>query len=88
MATCDICGNAYDTPLLISIEGRDGQGVFDSFECAIAGLAPRCAMCETTIIGHGVQSDGRVYCCASCATRAGDHGHVDRVDAGVPGSPS
>lgn len=88
MAKCDVCGNAYDNPLLISVEGRSGRGVYDSFECAIAGMAPRCAACGTPIIGHGSQSNGQVYCCAACATRCGDHGHVDRIDAGVPGSAS
>ena len=88
MATCDRCGNTYDAPLVITVHGRPEPGVYDSFECAIASLAPRCAMCGTTIIGHGVQTDGRTYCCAACSTRAGDHGHVDRVDAGIRKEPS
>ncbi|MBB4136239.1 hypothetical protein BKA16_002791 [Gordonia humi] len=88
MATCDVCGNSYDAPLLISVQEREEHGVYDSFECAISALAPRCATCSTTVIGHGVQSDGRMYCCAACAARIGDHGHVDRVDAGVPRDPS
>ncbi|MBY4568504.1 hypothetical protein ACN95_00500 [Gordonia sihwensis] len=79
MAVCDICGNEYKHALLISVEGREGRGVYDSFECAIAGHAPRCTVCDTPIIGHGVQSDGRVFCCVHCAQRGGDTELVDRV---------
>ena len=32
-ATCDVCGNVYDKPIQVSLEGR--TMTFDSFECAI-----------------------------------------------------
>ena len=40
MATCEVCGNDYDNPILISQNSK--QHVFDSFECAIHALAPTC----------------------------------------------
>lgn len=84
MATCDVCGNEYRHPLLISVEGRPGRGVYDSFECAITGHAPRCAECGTVIIGHGVQADEVVFCCAACARRQGTHRLVDHVGGEQP----
>ena len=41
----------------------------------IGALAPKCARCGVTIIGHGVQAYGAIYCCAHCARGEG----VDRV---------
>lgn len=66
---CVVCGNLYDK----SFEVRPAGGeplVFDSFECAIARLAPRCGHCDCMVIGHGVEVDGRIYCCAHCARAA------------------
>jgi hypothetical protein len=40
---------------------------FNSFECAIEGMAPRCAHCGCRIIGHNVEAQDRIYCCAHCA---------------------
>ena len=37
---------------------------FDSFECAINAMAPRCAHCDCRVIGHGVEAAGKIYCCA------------------------
>jgi hypothetical protein len=78
MATCDSCGNEYDKPLEIT---KDGQThTFDSFECAIHKLAPRCDHCGVTIIGHGLQAgDDRFFCCAHCATQEGVEQLADRV---------
>jgi hypothetical protein len=78
MATCDVCGNDYDKAMTIDVPGR-GSGTFDSFECAIHALAPTCAHCECRIIGHGVEADGTMYCCAHCAEHAGVEGVADRA---------
>jgi hypothetical protein len=40
---------------------------FDSFECAIQKMAPSCAHCKCRIIGHGVESGGKMFCCEHCA---------------------
>jgi Rieske Fe-S protein len=78
MATCDVCGNDYDKPLEISFQGQDGT--FDSFECAIHALAPTCEHCGCRVIGHGVEADGRIFCCANCAQLSGVRGLTDRAD--------
>jgi Rieske Fe-S protein len=78
MATCEVCGNDYDKPLEITFLGD--SHTFDSFECAIHRLAPRCEHCGCTIIGHGQEADGRMFCCAHCAREAGVEGMSDRGD--------
>jgi hypothetical protein len=72
MARCEVCGNEYDKVLTITAAGT--AHTFDSFECAIHRLAPRCEHCGCTILGHGVEIRGRFFCCASCArdVHAGD----------------
>jgi hypothetical protein len=35
-----------------------------SFECAIQLLAPVCAHCRVRIIGHGLEKNGVMFCCA------------------------
>ena len=77
MATCEVCGNDYDKTMEISVAGGDAR-TFDSFECAIHALAPRCAHCGCTIIGHGLEAGDSVYCCAHCAAEGGDSELADR----------
>jgi hypothetical protein len=69
MTICDVCGNDYDKAFTITMDGR--VHTFDSFECAIQALAPVCPHCACKIIGHGVETDDRIYCCAHCAEHAG-----------------
>ena len=77
MATCEVCGNEYDKALEVT---RDGEShVFDSFECAIHALAPTCDHCGCRIVGHGVESNGSMFCCAHCATAEGVKGVADRA---------
>ena len=77
MAKCDCCGNEYDKAFQITMGGQ--TATFDSFECAIHMLAPRCAHCGCKVIGHGVEGDEKIFCCASCAKRAGVITLKDRV---------
>ena len=77
MATCDTCGNSYDKTMTIT--RGDESGVFDSFECAVAALAPTCGHCRCRILGHGVEADGSVYCCAHCARESGVSDVPDRA---------
>jgi len=81
MATCDVCGNDYDKAFRIT--QADGTiSTFDSFECAIHQVAPRCAHCGCAIIGHGEESGGQMYCCAHCARHAsGSASESDRGPA-------
>ena len=69
MEKCDGCGNEYDKPFEVTLGGR--RYVFDSFECAIDTLAPRCSVCGIRVVGHGVERSDSLFCCASCARRAG-----------------
>jgi hypothetical protein len=78
MARCEVCGNDYDKTLSVTPAGG-GTHVFDSFECAIQALAPRCAHCGCRVIGHGVEAGDRMFCCASCARMSGEKGMRDRA---------
>jgi hypothetical protein len=78
MGTCEVCGNEYERPLEISVAGGE-RHVFDSFECAIHELAPRCEHCGCQIIGHGVEAGENVFCCAHCAAASGVRGARDHV---------
>jgi hypothetical protein len=71
MATmqCETCGNTYDKAFEVVLAG-DERHVFDSFECAIERVAPRCAHCGCRVIGHGLEEGDTIYCCGSCASAA------------------
>jgi hypothetical protein len=79
MAKCEVCGNDYDKAMEITREGE--THTFDSFECAIHGMAPVCAHCGCKVIGHGIEAGGSVYCCAHCAEKEGVEGARDRIEA-------
>jgi hypothetical protein len=79
MAKCEVCGNEYDKTMEITREGE--THTFDSFECAIHGMAPTCDHCGCRVIGHGIEAGGSVYCCAHCAEKKGVEGARDRVGA-------
>lgn len=80
MAKCEVCGNDYDKSFTVMV--GDERHVFDSFECAIHALAPKCAHCGCMIIGHGMEvGDGEFYCCAHCAAQHGVQNLEDRVQA-------
>lgn len=76
MKSCESCGNTYDKAFEVSIGGT--THVFDSFECAIHMLAPRCLHCKVPIIGHGMEARGQYFCSAHCARQAGIHEVADR----------
>ena len=74
---CSVCGNFYDKSFEVVMAGQ--TYVFDSFECAIHLLAPVCVHCGCRVIGHGMEADGVIYCCAHCAEQRGETGLEDRV---------
>jgi hypothetical protein len=77
MAVCEVCGNDYDKAFEVR---RNGDShVFDSFECAIHALAPTCEHCGVRVIGHGIEANGSIYCCAHCASKSGVTEVADRV---------
>jgi hypothetical protein len=76
--SCASCANHYDKAFTVTT--YDGEeAIFDSVECAIAWIAPTCAECNIRILGHGVESDAGIFCCANCAEMAGDERLVDRA---------
>jgi hypothetical protein len=74
---CEVCGNSYDKAFEVIVEKT--PHVFDSFECAIQALAPRCTHCGCRVIGHGMEKDGEIFCCAHCAAISGAPELRDRV---------
>ena len=78
MARCDVCGNDYDKAF--TVQTASGSGTFDSFECAIHALAPKCDHCGCRIVGHGMEvaPAKKVYCCAHCAHADGHGALKDR----------
>jgi hypothetical protein len=78
MGRCEHCGNEYDKAFEVVMRGE--RHVFDSFECAIHVLAPTCSHCGCRIIGHGLEADGSMYCCAHCAQEVGITELKDRAD--------
>lgn len=74
---CETCGNEYDKTFEVKMTGV--THTFDSFECAIAKLAPRCTHCGVRILGHGVERDTRMFCCAHCASAEGARELRDRA---------
>ena len=75
MGTCEVCGNNYDKAFEVVMRGQ--RHTFDSFECAIHALAPKCAQCGVQIVGHGMESNGAMFCCRTCAEQHGAKGLRD-----------
>jgi hypothetical protein len=78
VAICEVCGNDYDKAFEVVSAGE--SHTFDSFECAIHALAPVCTHCGCRVIGHGVETDGRIFCCAHCAGEEGVSELRDRIE--------
>ena len=78
LARCEVCSNEYDKAFeVVTASGQ--YHTFDSFECAIHALAPGCDHCGRKIIGHGVESEGSMFCSANCARNVGVVGVGDRA---------
>ncbi len=80
MAVCDVCGNDYERAFEV-IDSSGQRMVFDSIECAVHRIAPVCGHCGCHVLGHGVEADGTVFCCAHCARHMGVDAAVDNVSA-------
>jgi hypothetical protein len=77
MKRCETCGNEYERAFKVEMGGK--QHFFDSFECAIFKLAPRCETCGVAIAGHGVEVGKTIYCSSHCARGAGVEGTRDHA---------
>ena len=72
-----ICLDAfYDKCFDITLNAE--TKTFDCFECAIHAMAPSCVHCQCRIIGHGVEDNNKIYCCAHCAKQSGSTDLKDR----------
>jgi len=65
MAQCEVCGNHYEKTFQVTI--NDQSYIFDSIECFAFKLASECAHCRCRVLGHGVEVNEVIYCCAHCA---------------------
>jgi hypothetical protein len=74
---CEVCHNDYDKTFEVVMAGA--RHTFDSFECAIHALAPACVHCGCKIVGHGLESNGKFFCCDNCAEMSGETRLRDRA---------
>lgn len=79
MAHCEVCGNDYERTFEVKIAGC--SHVFDSFECAIHALAPKCAHCGCRVIGHGMEKGKDIFCCASCMEHGAQFSAAEPLDS-------
>jgi hypothetical protein len=59
VARCGTCRNDYYTAFVIKVAVGS--------EHTLNTFAPRCRHYGTAIIGHGVDANGVMVCCANCA---------------------
>ena len=64
-AVCEVCEKSGDRCFEVHLGGE--KHVFDSFECAIRGLMPKCPLCGSMILSSGVQVGELLYCSYACA---------------------
>lgn len=83
MGTCEVCGNHYDNLIEIKMSPESPSHKFDSFECAIHHLAPRCDACGVRVMGHGVEVSQTIFCSAHCARLKGFSHLIDHVDVEI-----
>lgn len=62
---CENCGQLHDKPFVLIKDGK--EHTFDSFECAIDFIAPRCFHCNKLVIGREIHQDGEIYCSPDCS---------------------
>jgi hypothetical protein len=65
IARCMNCGTNIEKDYILFINGS--EFTFDSFECAVTFVAPRCSNCQTIIMGKGIHGRGQVFCSPACS---------------------
>jgi hypothetical protein len=63
-SSCEVCGKNEECCFEVHLGGE--IHVFDSFECAISGLMPRCSKCGSILLSPGIQFQGMLYCSYAC----------------------
>ncbi len=76
MAKCETCGNDYDKSFTVTIAAAPTC----ESSSARSSPAPACEHCGCRIIGHGVEANGRYFCCANCAHMIGVEHLADRTE--------
>lgn len=61
---CMNCGLNIEKDYILYINGTEFS--FDSFECAINFVAPRCAHCNKIILDRGIKHDDEIFCNPFC----------------------
>lgn len=61
---CVNCGFNIEKDYILFINGT--EFTFDSFECAVNFVAPRCANCNSIVMGRGIHNEGDMYCSSTC----------------------
>ena len=64
--SCEVCGKDQERCFEVHLGGE--RHVFDSFECAIRGLMPKCSSCGSMLLGPGLLFENMHYCSYSCAS--------------------
>lgn len=75
MAKCKCCGDEVPAGRVLKVEYAGKVGEFCCLQCAIHDIAPTCATCGVTILGHAVEKEGKIYCCSHCAGEMEAHHH-------------
>jgi hypothetical protein len=68
VAKCEVCDCGCVEPIAICV--NDVTHTYDSLECAIVGLAPRCANCGELVVSRGVSRRSQIFCADGCAEAA------------------
>jgi hypothetical protein len=76
-ASCEVCGKSQDRCFEVLLGGE--KHVFDSFECAMHAMTPKCALCGFQILGHGVHVENALYCSYQCANLFSSSEYESRV---------
>ncbi len=63
--SCEVCGN--DRKQCFEVRVGEESHIFDSFECAMRALSPKCRYCGCQLTGRGVQIEDVLYCSYTCA---------------------
>lgn len=64
-ASCEVCGKGDEGCFEVLLGGE--RHIFDSFECAMRGMMPKCSFCGCQVVGHGVHDADNFYCSYLCA---------------------
>lgn len=59
-ARCEVCGKNEDRCFDVHLGGE--RHVFDSFECVIRGLMPKCSICGCLMASPGIAVESIMVC--------------------------